>query len=523
MQQEQSLAIQQRFSQLLPYLQAGLIEKDAVLRLALLSALSGESIFLLGRPGVAKSLIARRIKYAFQTPKAFEYLMNRFSTPDEIFGPISISKLKNQDTYERLTNGYLPDANVVFLDEIWKAGPAIQNALLTMLNEKKYRNGNTEIQLPLKALIAASNELPTQGEGLEALWDRFLIRYLVEPIQNADNFEALLLNTNTNFEDNIPTHLKISDAEYMLWQKGIEQVECPKNIIAIILEIRQQIELLNETAKETKEADFQSIYISDRRWRKIMHLLRANAFFNGRNIIDATDCFLISHCIWNVPKVYATLQSIVQKSIEKAGAGAGNISLENIEEKLVFLEREFGKSCESLQHTVTPKIYEGRYYEIASTNTVFKYILKHEYDAMLLGSTEQIWQLQAWQTYPRQSYPNGTMRVQLHATQGETHFYEISNYGAKHLHSLATEVKTKTIKVQPSIEQKNALNTEILQIKQMLQQAEQALFIQNQLQPKQLFLQDTYTQIKTDLYQKASQQIRKLHIQIEKLEAQLNA
>ena len=207
--------MRKRITTLIKEMSEGVYEKEHILSLTLLCSISGESIFLLGPPGTAKSLVARRLKEVFSEKQSFEYLMSRFSTPDEIFGPVSISKLKNEDVYERRVAGYLPTATVVFLDEIWKAGPAIQNALLTAINEKIYQNGAETIHLPMKGLIAASNELPKEDEGLEALWDRFLVRVVSNCITNEKTFYKML-RQKQSVKVSIPAGLCITDKEYIV-------------------------------------------------------------------------------------------------------------------------------------------------------------------------------------------------------------------------------------------------------------------------------------------------------------------
>lgn len=304
---------QEQVRTLLQEIGKGLYEKDDLLALGLLCAISGESFFLLGLPGTAKSEVSRRLKLIFKDATAFEYLMSRFSTPDEIFGPVSIQKLKENDVYERQTEDYLPNADVVFLDEIWKAGPAIQNSLLTVLNERIYKNGKTTIRLPMKLLVAASNEIPAAGSGLEALWDRFVVRSISECVKKEDNFYRLMCNTKSNVPI-VPEDLLITAEVYSDWQNQIESVTISKDILLYLTQLRKLL--------AQKDENEHCIYVSDRRWTKIGKILRTSAFLNNRMQVVWSDLLLIRHCIWNevsdIPRVTKDILSATTYSEYKA-------------------------------------------------------------------------------------------------------------------------------------------------------------------------------------------------------------
>lgn len=300
-----------RIESILSMINEGVFEKDAEIKLSLLAALAGQSILLLGPPGVAKSMVARRLKYAFKDAKSFEYLMSRFSTPDEIFGPVSIARLKDSDKYERTTEGYLPNADVVFLDEIWKAGPAIQNTLLTVINEKTFLNGERQMKLPLKLLMGASNELPAQGEGLEALWDRFIIRYVSKSISNDRQFLDMIMQTSGTEPEHIDEAIKITEQEYRQWQKDIDQVTVPESVQQAILIIRK-----NLTNVEIEGTDLKrNIYVSDRRWKSIIRLLRTSAFMHDRKEVSPSDLLIATYCLWNETDEREAVARIVCESL----------------------------------------------------------------------------------------------------------------------------------------------------------------------------------------------------------------
>lgn len=322
----------QKVERLLEEMGKGALEREEVIGLSFLSAAAGESIFLLGLPGVAKSMVARRLGLAFKDARRFEYLMSRFSTPDEIFGPVSISKLKDADTYERVVDGYLPTADVVFLDEIWKAGPAIQNSLLTALNEKIFRNGRDDIKLPLKGIIAASNELPAQGEGLEALWDRFLVRYIVNPISEKGNFLSLLAG-RTDIAPSVTEEMQFSSGELAEILKLRDEVSVPEEVLEFLYSMRTKYakraqEQLkdkaaagpgaNGNAPDPDDEEETVPYVSDRRWKKIVGILRTSALLNGRDSVDWSDCLLLEHLLWDTDIQVGMVQDDIAKEIVKA-------------------------------------------------------------------------------------------------------------------------------------------------------------------------------------------------------------
>lgn len=292
----------------------GIYEKDTEIGMSLLAAIAGESVLLLGPPGVAKSLIGRRIKLAFADAKAFEYLMSRFSTPDELFGPVSIGRLKSDDVYERLVEGYLPTADIVFLDEIWKAGPAILNTLLTLMNERLFRNGNSEVAVPLKLLIGASNELPASGEGLEALWDRFLIRMVIGPVQSETSFRQLVA---CDGEPEVAPLPSITESELLTWKTEIAKVKVSEEAYEALAFIRKGLAALHLSDKVTRP-----VYVSDRRWKHIVHLLRASAFIHGREEIRVSDFPLLRHCLWNETEEIDAIGKLVLTALFASWVGA---------------------------------------------------------------------------------------------------------------------------------------------------------------------------------------------------------
>lgn len=272
-----------RLTGLLAALETGLVERRQVLRASLLAALAGEHTLLVGPPGTAKSALARRIHLAFRDARYFERLLTRFTVPEELFGPLSIRALE-EDRYERHVAGFLPDAAVAFIDEVFKANSAILNALLTLLNEREFDNGAGRLRCPLISVVGATNVVP-EDEVAEAFFDRFLLRLTVAPV-SAEGFRRLLGEDRAALPEALapPSALQLDEADLGALAQAAAACALPAAVLDRLAELRAWLA-------------GRGVYVSDRRWVKLAHLLRVAAASEGRAAASEWDLGLVPYCV----------------------------------------------------------------------------------------------------------------------------------------------------------------------------------------------------------------------------------
>jgi MoxR-like ATPase len=314
--------------------------KEEVIRLLFVSALAGEHMVMVGPPGTAKSALVRSFADVLDA-RFFDYLLTRFTEPNEIFGPVDIQAFR-QGAYQRRVEGMLPTAEIAFLDEIFKANSAILNSLLTLLNARTFTHGSKTIRVPLISMFAASNEVPAD-DALSALFDRFLIRVKVDYLDSY-HFRGLLQKGAALEAKAIGGHTGarglLTSADLLATQRALSRVipgigeEFLATFKGLVFQIRSE-----------------GIGLSDRRVVKLLKLFAASAVFDGREQVEDSDLFVLRH-VWNTPEQEEILQEIVgpvldrwyEQHPEQQRIGATPTNLQDLLEELRIIRETLASS-----------------------------------------------------------------------------------------------------------------------------------------------------------------------------------
>ncbi|HVU50436.1 MAG TPA: AAA family ATPase [Polyangia bacterium] len=287
------------------------LDKSEIVRMLLVTLVAGEHMLIVGPPGTAKSALVRHLARLVDA-RYFEYLLTRFSEPNEIFGPVDIKAFR-EGTFVRRVEAMLPDAEIVFLDEIFKSNSAILNALLSILNERRFFTGSATIRVPLCSLFGATNEVPND-DALGAIFDRFLVRTLSD---NLDSF---------HFHGLVERGLRAEAAALAPGAGHGAGVEDVRPVVSLA-EVRRLQERLPQFMRFSEEflarykglvfqLRSEGVSLSDRRVVKLLKMFAASALIDGRPAAHDGDFFVLRH-VWNSTDQIPILDDIVGPVLDK--------------------------------------------------------------------------------------------------------------------------------------------------------------------------------------------------------------
>lgn len=269
----------------------GLVDRELLVEAVVLCAVAGEHLLVVGPPGTAKSQAVRRVA-AGLGGRYFEYLLGRFTEPNEVFGPIDLRRLR-EGVVDVETAGMLPEADVAFLDEVFLGSTAILNTLLGILNERTFRRGRTAVTCPLRVCVGATNTLP-EDPALAAFADRFLARVFVESVPDARLEEMLEAGWSG---EPAPAGGPgaaggLADGDHLVAVDRLAAAATACDLSAVQAPLAAAVRRLRDTG----------IVLSDRRAVRTQRLVAAAAVLDGRSVAAADD-------LWVLPLVVPTVDA----------------------------------------------------------------------------------------------------------------------------------------------------------------------------------------------------------------------
>ncbi|HYA34731.1 MAG TPA: AAA family ATPase, partial [Candidatus Binataceae bacterium] len=271
-------------------------------------------------PGTAKSMLADELCRRIEGANYFQWLLTKFSTPEEIFGAVSLKGLE-EDDYRRVTAYKLPEAHIAFLDEIFKANSSILNALLTIVNERIFHNGRQRVSVPLITMFGASNELPDEDE-LSALYDRFMLRFIVDYVVEDFRFLKMLESASA------PSRTTLTFAELGEMRAAAARIPVGEGVLRSILELRRVLAA-------------EQIIVSDRRWKNSLDALRAHAYLMGRDQVSDDDLLFLEHALWKDPEERPKVRDAIRHLVKGYEEEARELLIQSQELREYAMERKW--------------------------------------------------------------------------------------------------------------------------------------------------------------------------------------
>lgn len=277
-------------------LNASFPERAPLVRLLLAAFVAGEHLLMLGEPGVAKSALANAFCGMLRGAPFFAYLMTRFTEPGEVMGPLDVKLLADTGRMKALTAGRLSEARVGFLDEVFKSNSAALNALLTMVNERRFFDDGAWRKAPLDFLVAASNEVPEEGDhSVAAFYDRILVRYVVKALDDDAAWDAMI-------DDDLP-----APAMGLLDDVAVDAARCAA------AKLRRDPATKLAMRAIARELRSKGIVVSDRRWKQAKRLMAAAAWLDGASSVTHGYVALLEHVAWSQSKQIPEVEATVKK------------------------------------------------------------------------------------------------------------------------------------------------------------------------------------------------------------------